>query len=138
MASRIRTQLLLQALHGLENEGATWGVTIWQPRVDVYEMADAIVILVEAPGLQLEDLKIHFEPGSLLVEGVRSRTVLPNEARAALVEMNYGPFRRRFVLPPNADGDGIVASYEAGILQISVPRSEKNAPKEIPVKSSGR
>ncbi|RYG65980.1 Hsp20/alpha crystallin family protein [bacterium] len=138
MASRIRTQLLLQTLHGLENEGTSWGVTIWQPRVDVYEMANAILILVEAPGLLLEDLKLHFEPGSLLVEGIRSQTPLPAEARAALVEMNYGPFRRRFVLPPNADGDGIAATYEAGILQISVPRSEKNAPKQIPVKSSGR
>jgi HSP20 family protein len=138
MASRIRTQLLLQTLHGLENEGATWGATAWQPRVDVYEMADAILILVEAPGLQLDDLKLHFEPGSLLVEGIRSRAALPSQARAALVEMNYGPFRRRFVLPPNADGDGIAASYEAGILQITVPRSEKNAPKQIPVKSSGR
>jgi HSP20 family protein len=133
MASRIRTQLLLQTLHGLENEGATWGVTIWQPRVDVYEMANAILILVEAPGLQLEDLKLHFEPGSLLVEGIRSRATLPVEARAALVEMNYGPFRRRFALPPNADGDGIEATYNAGILQITVPRSDKHAPKEIRV-----
>jgi HSP20 family protein len=138
MASRIRTQLLLQTLHGLENEGATWGTTAWQPRVDVYEMVDAILILVEAPGLQLDDLKLNFEPGSLLVEGIRSRAELPSQARAALVEMNYGPFRRRFVLPPNADGDGIAASYEAGILQITVPRSEKNAPKQIPVTSSGR
>jgi HSP20 family protein len=47
--------------------------------------------------------------------------------------MNYGPFRRRFALPPNADGDGISATYDAGILQITVPRREKSAPQEINV-----
>jgi HSP20 family protein len=134
MASRLHTHLLLQALNGLENEVSAWNVSAWQPRVDVYEMADAIVILVEAPGLKLDQLKLNFEPGELLVEGVRSRPQLPELARAALVEMNYGPFRRRFALPANADGDGIGASYEAGILQITVPRREKKAPQEINVK----
>lgn len=134
MASRIRTHLLLQALNGLENETSAWTVAAWQPRVDVYEMSEAIVILVEAPGLKTDNLKLNFEPGELLIEGVRSRPELPVRARVALVEMNYGPFRRRFALPSDADGDGISASYDAGILQITVPRREKRAPQEISVK----
>lgn len=133
MASRIRTHLLLQALNGLESETSAWTVAAWQPRVDVYEMSEAIVILVEAPGLKIENLKLNFEPGELLIEGIRSRPQLPELARAALVEMNYGPFRRRFALPANADGDGIVANYDAGILQITVPRREKGKPQEINV-----
>lgn len=114
MASLIRTYLLFHTLHGLETAG-------WQPRVDVYQVEDALLIQVEAPGLHLDDLNLHFEPGELLVEGRRAQPALPAPAHAMLVEMSYGPFRRRILLPPNCDGDGIKATYEAGILQISVP-----------------
>ncbi|HEX8464156.1 MAG TPA: Hsp20/alpha crystallin family protein [Abditibacterium sp.] len=133
MASRIRTHLLLHTLHGLENESAPWSMAAWQPRVDVYEMTDSIVVLVEAPGLQLENLKLDFEPGQLVVEGVRTRPALPESARVALVEMQYGSFRRRFALPADADGEGISATYDAGIVTISVPRHEKKLKREIRV-----
>ncbi len=134
MASRIRTHLILHSLPGLDHT-SPWNASAWQPRVDVYEMTAQIVILVEAPGLQTEHLKLQFEPGQLLVEGMRTQPQLPESARAALVEMHYGPFRRVFALPANADGDGISATYEAGILQISVPRREKAAPREIQVQT---
>jgi HSP20 family protein len=133
MASRIRTHLLLHTLHGLENENSSWNMAAWQPRVDVYEMTDSIVILVEAPGLQIEHLKLDFEPGELLVQGIRTRPPLPETARVALVEMQYGAFRRRFALPADADGDGISATYDAGILTVSVPRHEKKPKREIRV-----
>ncbi len=135
MASRIRTHLILHSLPGLDS-ASPWNASAWQPRVDVYEMTTQIVIMVEAPGLQTENLKLQFEPGQLLVEGVRTQPQLPDSARAALVEMHYGPFRRVFALPINADGDGISASYDAGILQITVPRSEKAARREIQVQTS--
>ncbi len=135
MATRIRTHLLLHTLPGLDST-SPWNASAWQPRVDVYEMTAQIVILVEAPGLQTEHLKLQFEPGELLVEGIRTQPMLPDGARAALVEMHYGPFRRRFALPPNADGDGISATYDAGILQITVPRSEKNPARQIKIQSS--
>ena len=128
MASRIRTHLLLPALHGLETDTSAWSTATWSPPVDVYEMADAILIQVEAPGLRLQNMRLHFEPGELTVEGQRDRPELPGPARAARVEMNYGQFRRRFALPPDADGDGIAASYDLGILQIRVPRRQQLAP----------
>ncbi|MBW3635409.1 MAG: Hsp20/alpha crystallin family protein [Armatimonadetes bacterium] len=133
MATRIRTHLLLHTLHGLETPHSSWSVSAWQPRVDVYEMADAIVILVEAPGLETDNLKLHFEPGELIVEGFRTRPQLPDAARAALVEIHYGVFKRQFVLPANADGEGIAATYDAGILQITVPRRPAPAPIVIPI-----
>ena len=127
MASRVRTHLLFHSLHGLEFQNAPWSGSSWQPPVDVYEMADAILIQVEAPGLRVDALKLHFEPGQLTVEGTRDRPSLPTAARAVLVEMNYGPFRRRFTLPADVNGDGIHANYEAGILAIFVPRHHQPA-----------
>ena len=134
MASRIRTHLLLHTLHGLENQTSTWSVAAWQPHVDVYEMEESIVILVEAPGLETDNLKLQFEPGQLVVEGFRTRPPLPDLARPALVEIHYGVFKRQFALPINADGEAISATYDAGIFQITIPRRQAPAPISIQIR----
>jgi HSP20 family protein len=122
MASWIRTQLLIHSLPDLDMPRASWGEVAWQPRVDIYETPHAILIHVEAPGLHMENLRLHFEPGLLVVEGERERPRFPGAARAVLVEMNYGAFGRSFVLPEDVDGQGITATYDLGLLHIEVPR----------------
>ena len=134
MASHIRTHLILSRLPGFETGSIE--APVWQPRLDIYEMDDAILIQIEAPGLHLEDLDLQWTPGQLLVAGVRSRPPLPGPARAALVEMNYGAFRRRIPLPDDVRGDAISARYENGILLITAPRVEKEV--AAPVKISIR
>lgn len=135
MASRIHTHLLLHGLHAVDNEGQSWVNSSWTPPVDVYELKDCILIQVEAPGLRLENLQIQYEPGELIVQGQREKPQLPGPARAALVEMNYGPFKRKFVLPHDADGEGIQATYDLGVLQIRVPRRPATAPVFVQINS---
>lgn len=132
MASHIRTHLILGRLPGFESVGPL-ETSVWQPRLDIYEMDDAILIQIEAPGLHLEDLDLQWTPGQLLVAGVRSRPPLPGPARAALVEMNYGPFRRLIKLPDDVRGDAISARYENGILLITAPRATRELPAPVKI-----
>ena len=136
MASRIRTHIIYNPLMGFAGTLTTFESPAWQPRVDIYELDDAIIVQVEAPGLQIEELKIGFEAGQLIVEGVRTHPPLPSPARAALVEMNYGPFRRALPLPDDIDGDGIRATYDAGVIQVHVPRRPPMRPKRIDIQIS--
>ena len=103
----------------------------WQPSVDIYEMSDALLIQVEAPGLQLDDLNLSLDGNNLVVEGNRVRPPLPSAARVALVEMTYGRFRRVLPLPADVDGDKIKATYDAGVLQIYIPRLTRPTPKRL-------
>lgn len=103
----------------------------WQPSVDIYEMADALLVQVEAPGLELDELNLSLDGGKLIVEGNRVRPPLPSPARVALVEMTYGKFRRVLPLPADVDGDAIEATYDAGVLQIHIPRVPRQAPKKL-------
>ena len=121
MASRIQAHLLLGPISAFTAR-PQFEATQWQPPIDIYELDDRILIQVEVPGLQMDDLELHFERGELRVEGVRSRPPLPSPMRAARVEMMYGPFSRHIPLPDDARGDDIRATYDAGILQILVPR----------------
>lgn len=135
MASRIRTHVFISPISGFSGSLSSFESAIWQPRVDVYEMEDALLVQVEAPGMNIDDLQLHFEPGRLIVEGIRVRPVLPAIARAALVEMNQGPFRRVIQIPNDAQEEGIKANYESGILSVLVPRQPKNPPRRVPIEN---
>ena len=124
MTSRIRTHLLLATSDFVPH--ATLQTTAWQPAVDIYELEDQLLVVVEIPGLNRDDLELHFDRGELRIEGIRLRPSLPAPMRAARVEMFYGPFSRRVPLPDDAQGDHIRATYADGVLQILIPR---HAPK---------
>jgi len=115
--------------------GARWRDTLWQPRADVYQSDDAILIHVETPGLQLENVRLYHEPGRLIIEGVRERIACESDCRCLQMEIEHGAFRRVLPLPLEVDENAIEARLEAGILEIVVPRRIANAaPKRIDVK----
>jgi hypothetical protein len=51
-------------------------------------------------------------------------------------ERSYGTFERSFALPNTVDPDNISANYEHGILRITIPKSERARPREIPVSAA--
>ena len=132
MSTRIRTHLVLGSMP-VSDAVLSFDAPTWQPSVDIYEMADALLVQVEAPGLSLDDLNLSLDGGKLIVEGNRVRPPLPSPARVALVEMTYGKFRRVLPLPADVDGDAIAATYDAGVLQIHIPRVPRPAPKRLQI-----
>ena len=133
MSTRIRTHLVFGSLP-VSDAVLAFDAPTWQPSVDIYEMADALLVRVEAPGLQLEDLELSLDGAKLVVQGNRARQPLPAPARVALVEMTYGRFRRVLPLPADVDGDKIEAQYEAGVLQILIPLVPRSAPKRLEIR----
>ncbi|MDF2439909.1 MAG: hypothetical protein JWN98_893 [Abditibacteriota bacterium] len=105
----------------------------FQPRVDMYRDAQQILVQVEAPGVDEESLRLHFEPGQLVIEGRRDRPQLPASACCLCVEIEYGAFRRAIALPADADADSIQARYQAGILIIAVPLRRATSPSPVRV-----
>ncbi len=132
MSTRIRTHLVLGPMP-VSGAVLSFDAPTWQPSVDIYEMADALLVQVEAPGLSLDDLNLSLDGSKLIVEGNRVRPPLPSPARVALVEMTYGKFRRVLPLPADVDGDAIEATYDAGVLQIYIPRVPRPAPKRLKI-----
>lgn len=133
MSSQIRTHLVFGSLPVMSDAVLSFDAPTWQPSVDIYEMADALLVQVEAPGLELDELNLSLDGTNLVVEGNRARRPLPVAARVALVEMTYGRFRRVLPLPADVDGDHIKATYDAGILQIYIPRVPRPAPKRLKI-----
>ena len=95
----------------------------WTPAADVLEDGDGFTILVELPGLTLDDVTVELRDGRLLVFGKRPGTRPSGEVRHHVVERPNGPFARAFTLSRNVRPDDIRATLKHGLLTITLKKA---------------
>jgi HSP20 family protein len=105
----------------------------WIPAVDVRETKESLEITAELPGIHPKDVEVSVENGVLTMKGSRHFEKAAEGETYHRVERAYGAFERSFTLPTNVDSDGIQASYQHGVLRLSVPKREEAKPKPITI-----
>ena len=120
--------------------GADWGyrdsaAATWVPAVDVLEEADGIRIMAEVPGVKPEDVKISVEGNVLTIQGTKEQVAEEQTERVHRYERTYGVFERTFTLPVTVDAEHIKASYDKGVLTVTLPKVEKAKPRQIQVEA---
>jgi HSP20 family protein len=102
----------------------------YRPQVDVFQSDEppSIVVHVELAGVEPEHVKVIAGPRALIVAGERRRPKDCGHYRQ--MEIEYGPFQRRVVLGEDVDPDGATATYERGILRITLPITPKPEARE--------
>ncbi len=88
-------------------------------------------VRAELPGVDpIEDIEVTVQDGRLTIKALRTKTSETN----GLAEFSYGSFSRTVPLPAGADEDDIAATYDRGILTVSVPLVDaKAAEKHVEV-----
>lgn len=117
-----------------QSEGNGALTSAWLPACDVFEDKDAVKIVAEVPGVKPEDVKLSLENNILTIRGEKKQQAEETSERVHRYERTYGSFERSFALPSTVDPDRIAASYDQGILTVSIPKAERARPREIPVK----
>jgi HSP20 family protein len=107
----------------------------WWPACDVFEERDAVKIVAEIPGVGAEDVKLTLENNMLTLRGEKKQHAEERNDRVHRYERSYGSFERTFALPGTVDPEKIQATYEHGVLTVTLPKAEKARPKEIPVQA---
>ena len=107
------------------------------PAVDVYEDEHKLVLKLEVPGIQQEDLDIRLENQTLTVKGQRGFEAEEKEENFHRIERRFGSFVRSFTLPQTIDANSISAKYEAGVLAIQLAKKEAAKPKQVKIEVSG-
>src|SRR3954454_24238880 len=105
---------------------------VWAPPVDVAEEKDKMLVRVEVPGMNENDLKVSFEDGLLTVSAKREYE-RKDDRNYHRIDRTYGSFTRTFSLPRTVDGNAISAQYRDGILEIEIPKLEEAKPKQIQI-----
>lgn len=98
------------------------------PMCDFNETESHYLMSAELPGVRKEDIKITFEDGMITIVGVRHEDREATKHSYGISERFYGSFERSFRLPMPIKKDQIEASFESGVLRLTIPKavSEKS------------
>jgi HSP20 family protein len=103
------------------------------PAVDVYEDEHNLVLKLEVPGVNEEDLKVSLENNTLTVTGERKFEKEEKEENFHRIERRFGSFTRTFRLPNTVDTDNVEAGYDKGILKLTLAKRAEAKPREIKI-----
>lgn len=103
------------------------------PPVDVFEKENEIVILVDLPGVNEEDIEVQVVDGVLSIKGEKKAPFEKDQDHCYRMERQFGKFSRLFSLPNNLDLTNIKASLKDGLLKISIPKTETAKAKVIQI-----
>jgi HSP20 family protein len=104
------------------------------PVVDILEENDKYLIKAELPGVNQKDVKVTISDNLLTIEGERKNEYEDKKEGIHRIERSSGAFCRSFRLNGDVANDKITAKSKDGVLEITIPKSEKAKPKEISVK----
>jgi HSP20 family protein len=123
---------LLNSLFNWSNpEGLT---TMAWPKADIYEDQEGLRMQFEVAGLDPNDVKVQINENVITVSGDRKLENEEKKNNYRRIERSYGHFERSFSLPQNLDTERVQAGYKNGVLNISIPRSERSKPRAVQVK----
>jgi HSP20 family protein len=105
----------------------------WAPAVDIMETENELVLKADIPGVELKDIDIQLENGTLTVKGERKYERDEKNKGFHRMERTYGSFVRYFTVPDTIDPEHVKAGYEAGVLTITLPKKEVAKPRAIKV-----
>jgi HSP20 family protein len=127
------TRLIDETLSRIMKEEVGKGV--WSPPVDILERGNEVVLKMDLPGVNQNEIEVRVEENILIVQGERRFTKDVLDESYIQIERPYGTFRRTFNLPRMIDHEGIKASYKDGVLRVALPKRQEAQLKQVLVES---
>ncbi|UJF34349.1 Hsp20/alpha crystallin family protein [Paenibacillus hexagrammi] len=104
------------------------------PRVDMYETANEVVIIIEVPGLSSpQQVQLSVVESNLVIRGTLVRPYQVLDEQMKMSERFFGSFERRIPLTGRALTDRMQARYHNGLLIIRIPLSPASGETQIPI-----
>ncbi|HLU33682.1 MAG TPA: Hsp20/alpha crystallin family protein [Natronosporangium sp.] len=120
----------------------TFGAATYQyvPPVEMATDGSDVVITLELPGVDVDDIDIEVAEGRLSVSGERKDRWEDTRGRVLVREVRYGAFRRSFQLPEGVTADQVEAEADNGLLRLRIKNVTKpvEAPRKIQIKSGDK
>lgn len=104
-----------------------------QPPVNIYEMDNEFHIEVMAPGISKEAIRLQVIDNMLTLSFEKSEPAKEVAGKMLRNEFSVRSFKRSFTLGETVDATKINASYEQGILKVTLPKKELAKPQQIEI-----
>lgn len=105
----------------------------WHPLVDIFETDSSIIVQVDLPGVDKEDVSVEVKENFLIIKGERRSDSMVGDDSYYRRERAWGAFQRSFAMQSVIAPDKIKATFKNGVLSIDVPKPETEQPKQISV-----
>src|SRR5919202_1856428 len=116
-------RLFDDAFRGFGVPSLGFGRDVGWPSLEVSETEKDVTVTAELPGLGERDVEVLLAEGVLTIRGEKKSEAEDKERRFS--ERYYGRFERRVALPAEVDEDKVQASFENGVLTVTMPKSAK-------------
>ena len=125
-------RLFEQALSLARTDSSRSGL---EPAVDVVETEEALLILVEVPGLTAADLAVDVHGSSVRVSGEKKPPAVSPEARHARLERDFGRFEREIQITGAVNTHRGRAFLRRGVLTVELPKivEQRQAPLSLTI-----
>ncbi len=111
------------------------GLSSFTPKLDIFEKDGKLTVHADLPGMKQEDVKVSVEEGMLTIAGERRHEHEHEQGGVYRCERDYGSFSRRVALPEGVNPESIQATFEQGVLEVTMPVPKQQTPKgrSIPI-----
>lgn len=103
---------------------------------EIKEERDRVVVRMEAPGMEPDQLDIEVYDNVLVIRGEKEAEREESSGRYYLLERAYGAFERAVPLPVPVDETRAEASYRRGVLTVTLPKASTHLSRRIPIQSA--
>jgi len=127
-----RNPFLVRRDSGVPRSGTERG---FSPAIDVSEDDARYIVTAEIPGTDRDDITVEVHGGTLTIRGEKRNEREEHDEHRSFVERSFGTFSRSFTLPTNADNSKVDASFDAGVLTVTIAKSDEAKPRTVAIKS---
>jgi HSP20 family protein len=104
------------------------------PAVDITETDKAYEITAELPGIDEKNVEVKLANGGLTIKGEKQEEKEEKEKDYYLQERHFGSFERYFRVPEGVDTNKIEATFNKGVLTVTLPKSQEAQKAETKIK----
>ena len=124
---RREMEQLFDNVGGSAGEASAGGGNIVAPRMDISEDDQAFKVSAELPGAKPEDVEVTVDDDLLTIRAERTQERETNRRNYHLVERSVGVFQRSLRLPAPVDAGKVQASFDNGVLTVTIPKEGSQA-----------
>jgi HSP20 family protein len=108
----------------------------WEPKADISETKDAVVVKAEVPGVDPKEIEVSMRDGYLTIKGEKEQEKEEKDERHHRMERSYGAFVRAIRLPAAVDATKATGTFKNGVITVTMPKTADAKGTTITVKAA--
>jgi len=119
--------------HSTPTTAQTRSMATWNPAIEAFERDGALIVRADLPGVPSENVHVEVDGDLLTVSGERKQENKEEREGYYHSERSYGSFQRSIALPQGVDPSTVQASFDHGVLEVTVPMPERKSARKVEI-----